>query len=305
MSPGSRQNSLGRQLLRSPVALLALLLLLAMVTASLAADWLAPQNPYDPAAYDIMDAQLPPAWLEGGDRRFLLGSDGQGRDILSIILHGSRISLLIGIGAVAVQALLGILIGLCAGYGSRRLDNLLMRLADVQLSISTLMIALIALALAQSLLPAESYQHYVPLLLIGVIGLAEWPQYARTLRASVLAEKNLSYIEAARLLGFSSRRILLRHLLPNALSPLLVISTVQIASAIMSEAALSFLGLGMPITRPSLGALINGGFELLLSGAWWISIIPGLALVLLILSINLLGDWLRDALNPRHHGTAA
>ncbi|HQN41026.1 MAG TPA: ABC transporter permease [Pseudomonadales bacterium] len=299
-----RSSSLGRQLLRAPVALAALLLLLALVTASLAAQWLAPQNPYDPASYDIMDAQIPPLWLAGGDPRFLLGSDGQGRDILSIILHGSRISLLIGLGAVAVQALLGIVIGLCAGYGSRWLDDLLMRLADVQMSISTLMIALVALALAQSLLPAEHYQHHVPLLLILVIRLAEWPQYARTLRAAVLAEKQLAYVEAARLLGFSQRRILLRHLLPNTLSPLLVISTVQVASAIMSEAALSFLGLGMPITRPSLGALINSGFELLLSGAWWISIIPGLTLVLLILCINLLGDWLRDALDPRHGGHA-
>jgi len=290
--------------LRDPVAMGSFVVLALLSLAAFGAPLVAPHDPYDTTTIDIMDSEIPPVWMENADAKFLLGTDAQGRDMLSTMLYGMRISLVIGIGATFMQAAIGIVLGLIAGYKGGRIDNFLMRMADVQLSFSTLMVAIFLSAIFQAIFGVAAFESMAVPFLVLVIGIAEWPQYARTLRAAVLAEKQLAYVEAARLLGFSQRRILLRHLLPNTLSPLLVISTVQVASAIMSEAALSFLGLGMPITRPSLGALINSGFELLLSGAWWISIIPGLTLVLLILCINLLGDWLRDALDPRHGGHA-
>jgi peptide/nickel transport system permease protein len=246
-----------------------------------------------------MDSEIPPAWLENGDMRFALGTDAQGRDMLSTILYGTRISLMIGICAVLLQAFLGISICLISGYFGGRLDNFLMRVADIQLSFSTLMVAIIVLAVFQGLFGTELYERLAILMLILVIGIAEWPQYARTVRASVLAEKKKEYVDAVRVIGLNPLRIMFRHILPNTLSPILVISTVQIANAIVSEAALSFLGLGMPVTKPSLGSLINSGFEFIFSGSWWITIIPGIVLVILVLVMNLLGDWLRDVLNPK------
>jgi peptide/nickel transport system permease protein len=214
------------------------------------------------------------------------------------MLYGMRISLIIGLGAVFLQALIGIVIGLLSGY-IRRLDNILMRIADVQLSFSTYMIAIFIGAIFQTAFGVANYEKIAAPLLILIIGLAEWPQYARTVRAQVLAERRKEYVEAARVIGLSKLRIMWRHILPNTLSPVLVISTVQVANAIMSEAALSFLGLGMPLTKPSLGSLITAGFEYIFSGSWWITMLPGILLVLLILVINLLGDWLRDYLNPK------
>jgi peptide/nickel transport system permease protein len=219
--------------------------------------------------------------------------------MLSTILYGMRVSILIGLGAVVLQAFLGILIGLTSGYAGGRLDAVLMRIADVQLSFSTYMVAIFIGAIFKTLFGVGLYAKVAVPFLILVIGLAEWPQYARTVRASVLAEKGMEYVEAARVIGFRSARIMWRHILPNALTPVLVISTVQVANAIMSEAALSFIGLGMPVTRPSLGSLIKIGFEYIFSGTWWITLFPGIVLVLLILAINLLGDWLRDYLNPK------
>lgn len=285
--------------LRDPGAMFAGLLLLSLVAMAVLAPVLAPQNPYDPLQIDIMNSELPPVWIEGGEEQFLFGTDTQGRGILSTVMYGMGVSLLIGLGAVAVQGFLGITFGLLAGYYGGWIDSALMRLADIQLSLSTLMVAIIALAIFQTALGPSAYDALALYMLILVIGVAEWPQYARTVRANVLVEKKKEYVDAARLTGMSSVRIMLRHILPNTLTPLLVISTIQVANAIVSEAALSFLGLGMPVNRPSLGSLIRSGFENVFSGQWWITAIPAVVLVLLIFAINLLGDWLRDTLNPK------
>ena len=280
-------------------AIISFVVLCVYLLACFAAPLIAPYNPYDPTIIDIMDSEIPPIWQEGGDSRFLLGTDAQGRDLFSTILYGTRISLIIGICAVLLQAFLGISLGLVAGYFGGRIDSFLMRLADIQLSFSTLMVAIIVLAVFQAAFGTELYERLAILMLILVIGIAEWPQYARTVRASVLAEKKKEYVDAARVIGLRPPRIMFRHILPNTLSPILVISTVQVANAIVSEAALSFLGLGMPITRPSLGSLINSGFEFIFSGSWWITMIPGIVLVVLVLVMNLLGDFMRDVLNPK------
>ncbi len=294
-----RQSDLVYYFLKDKVAMVCMAVFLGYVALALLSPWIAPHDPYDQASYDIMDAELPPSWLEGGDERFLLGTDNQGRDILSTMLYGSRVSLTIGLFAVGLQLVLGIVIGLFAGYAGGRIDNLLMRFADVQLSFSTMMVAIIVSAIFQAALGGEFYSQYAILMLVVIIGISEWPQYARTIRASVLAEKKKEYVEAARVMGFKAPRIMFRHILPNCLSPILVISTVQVANAIMSEAALSFLGLGMPVDKPSLGSLISIGFNYMFSGSWWITAFPGLCLVVLVLVINLLGDWLRDVFNPK------
>jgi peptide/nickel transport system permease protein len=246
-----------------------------------------------------MNSEYPPVWINGSDPQFLFGTDDQGRDLWSTILYGTRLSLLIGLCAVTLQAFLGISIGLIAGYVGGRLDNLLMRMADIQLSFSTLMVAIIFLAITQAMFGSETFNRYAVYFLIAVIGVAEWPQYARTVRATVLAEKKKEYVDSARVLGFGPARIMVRHILPNSLSPIFVISTVQVANAIISEASLSFLGLGMPPSQPSLGSLISSGFDYIFSGSWWITAIPGVILVVLVLVINLLGDWMRDVLNPK------
>lgn len=288
-----------RRFRRDRAAFAALVLLLLFVCAAVFAPWLAPTNPHDQLQFDIMDSEMPPRWIEGGEARFAIGTDAQGRDLLSAILYGLRISIIIGVFAVLLQAALGICIGLVSGYVGGRLDAALMRLADIQLSFSTMMVAIVALALFQALFGPERYEASALYLLVLIIGLAEWPQYARTVRASVLAEKKKEYVAAGRVIGYSPVRMMFRHILPNTMTPVTVISTVQVANAIISEAALSFLGLGMPVTRPSLGSLIHAGFEYIFSGAWWITFFPSAALVLLILSVNMLGDFLRDALNPR------
>ncbi len=284
---------------RDKVAMVSFWVLLTLVVISFSAPWTAPFNPYDPLQIDIMDSDIPPEWSENGDERFLLGTDAQGRDMLSTMMYGTRISIVIGLFAVGLQLILGITFGLLAGYVGGRVDAFLMRIADIQLSFSTLMVAIVVLAIFQAALGADLYSEYAIFMLILVIGIAEWPQYARTVRASVLAEKEKEYVDAVRVIGLGPIRIMFRHILPNTLSPILVISTVQVANAIMNEAALSFLGLGMPVNRPSLGSLINSGFEYLLSGSWWITFFPAAVLVLLVLVINLLGDWLRDVLNPK------
>ncbi len=285
--------------LRDRAAVVSFTILLILVVSAFAAPIIAPHDPYDTASIEIMDSEMPPVWYEGGISKFLLGTDAQGRDLLSTMLYGMRVSLIIGIGAVLLQSFIGIIVGLIAGYAGGKIESFLMRLADVQLSFSTYMVAIFIGAIFQTAFGMGSWEKLAIPLLIIIIGLAEWPQYARTVRASVLAERKKEYVEAARVIGFPGWRIMWRHILPNSLSPVLVISTVQVANAIMSEAALSFIGLGMPITRPSLGSLINAGFEYIFSGSWWITLFPGILLVLLILVINLLGDWMRDFLNPR------
>ncbi|WP_105902815.1 ABC transporter permease [Vibrio gangliei] len=285
--------------LRDKVAMVSFAVFLAFFVAAFLSPWIAPTNPYDLTSIDIMNSELPPSWMDGGDSAFWLGTDDQGRDIFSTILYGSRLSLMIGFCAVAVQLFLGVIIGLSAGYFGGRIDSFLMRFADVQLSFSTMMVAIIVSAIFKASFGGEFYSEYAVLMLIVIIGVAEWPQYARTIRASVLAEKKKEYVEAARVMGFRSPRIMFRHILPNCLSPILVISTVQIANAIMSEAALSFLGLGLPVDQPSLGSLISIGFNYIFSGSWWITAFPGIVLVTIVLVINLLGDWLRDVFNPK------
>ncbi len=285
--------------LRDKVAMVSFAICLVFLILAIIAPWIAPTNPYDLSSIDIMDSELPPSWMDGGDSRFLFGTDEQGRDILSTMLYGSRLSLTIGFLAVGLQLILGVVIGLSAGYFGGRLDNYLMRFADIQLSFSTMMVAIIVSAIFKASFGSEFYSEYAVLMLVVIIGVAEWPQYARTIRASVLAEKKKEYVEAARVMGFKAPRIMFRHILPNCLSPILVISTVQVANAIMSEAALSFLGLGLPVDQPSLGALISIGFNYIFSGSWWITAFPGVLLVTLVLVINLLGDWLRDVFNPK------
>ena len=232
----------------------------------------------------------------------MLGTDGLGRDLLSSILYGLKNSLWVGFWAVILQFILGTSLGLCAGYFGGWADRLIMSLADFQLTFSSLMLAILVLAITRAAMGAHDYHIWSPWLLVLVLGLADWPQYARTLRASVLAEKHKDYIAAAQVLGYQSRHIMVFHILPNTLSPLLVIATWQIAHVILAEAALSFLNIGMPYANPSLGGLMGAGFEYMLSGVWWIALLPGLALLILLLSINLVADWLRDALDPKNLG---
>ena len=284
---------------RDKVAILSCAVFVFLFVSAVLAPWISPYNPYDPANIDILAAETPPMWMDGGTSEYIMGTDAQGRDLLSTMIYGMRISITIGIFAVLLQAFLGIVIGLISGYFGGRLDSFFMRMADVQLSFSYLMVAIFISAVLQAAIGVGRFGEIAVPFLIIVIGLAQWPQYARTVRASVLAEKKKEYVEAARVAGFNSQRIMWRHILPNCMSPILVLSTIQVANAVMSEAALSFLGLGMPVTRPSLGSLINSGFEYIFSGSWWITAFPGILLVILVLAVNLLGDFLRDVLNPK------
>jgi len=284
---------------RDPIAIASFAVLLVLIIICILAPIITPYNTYDTATFDIMDAETPPAWMEGGSPMFLLGTDIQGRDLLSTMIYGLRVSMIIGIGAVLFQALLGILVGMLAGFLGGKLDAFLMRIADIQFSIPYLIVAIFTSAIFKLAFGVGRYEELAVPLLIIVIGMSQWPNFARTVRASVLGEKNKEYVEAARVIGINSRQIMFRHILPNTLTPVLVLATLQVANAVMSEAALSFLGLGMPITKPSLGSLIRAGFEYIFSGSWWITFFPGILLVVFILVILLLGDWLRDVLNPK------
>jgi peptide/nickel transport system permease protein len=279
--------------------MVATLLLLVLIVAALGANVIAPHTPFDPATLNIMDARLPPAWLEGGTATYFLGTDEQGRDILSTILYGMRISIFVGLAAVALSAVLGTLLGLVAGYFGGWIDTLIMRLGDVQLSFPTIMIAFFIDGVARVVMPAELREGVRLYVVILAIGIADWVQYARTVRAVTMVERGKDFVAAARISRVPGWRILMGHILPNTLGPVLVLGTLGLAVAILTEAILSFLGLGVPPTQPSLGTLIRAGNDLLLSGEWWISLFPGFALVLLVLAINMVGDWLRDALNPR------
>jgi peptide/nickel transport system permease protein len=282
-----------------PGGAFAAIVLGAIALAAAFAPLVAPQNPFDLTSFDVLDASLPPSWLETSDPRFLLGTDAQGRDLWSAILYGTRISLTVGLLAILIAAAIGIPLGLFAGYAGGRIDTVVTRAADIQLSISTLMTAIIALALFRAGFGGEGLSLFAVPLLAVVIGLAEWPYLARTARAATQVEAAKDYVRAARALGASTRGLLWRHILPNIVSPLIVVATTQIAGAIMAEAALSFLGLGMPVTKPSLGTLIRSGYDLMFAGAWWVTVLPGLVLVVLLVSVNVLGDALRDALDPR------
>ena len=284
---------------RSPVTVVAAALTLVSVAAAVFAPWLAPQNPFDLAALDLNEAFKPPAWSEGGDPRYFFGTDNQGRDLLSTIMHGARISLGIGLASVAFAMVLGVALGLVSGYFGGKLDAFIMRVADVQLSFPAILIALLIDGVARVALGGERHEEIVVPVLVLSIGFAGWVQYARTVRGSTLVEREKEYVQAARVIGRRPLAILFSHVLPNVMGPVLVIATIHIATAIITEATLSFLGVGVPATQPSLGTLIRVGNEFLYSGEWWITVFPGAALVILVLSVNLLGDWLRDAFNPK------
>ena len=284
----------------SPVALVAALVAVVMLLGALFAPWVAPHQPFDLASLSLSDSLLPPAWSAEGRASYLLGTDDQGRDVLSTILYGSRISLLVGLASVAFSMTLGVGLGLLSGYVGGRLDAFIMRVADVQLSFPAILIALLIDGVARAVLPRDSHNDTLALfVLVASIGLANWVQYARTVRGSTLVERNREYVQAARVIGVGPIAIMLRHVLPNVLGPVLVIATINIATAVITEATLSFLGVGVPPTSPSLGTMINNGNNFLYSGEWWLVVFPGAALMLLCMSVNLLGDWLRDALNPR------
>ena len=302
-APGRLRGFLDSDLLwsfrHSPVAIVAAIVALTIILAAGMAPWVAPHDPFDLASLSLLDASNPPAWIEGGNWSYLLGTDNQGRDVLSAILYGARLSLVVGISAVVVAVLLGVTLGLVAGWRGGVAETIIMRIADVQLSFPAILIALLIDGIARSVLPREVQSEITLYVLIGAIALSAWVQYARTVRGSTLVERNKEYIQAARVIGVHPVKIVLGHLLPNVLGPVLVIATINLALAILTEATLSFLGVGLPPTQPSLGTLIRVGNDYLLSGDWWISIFPGVVLALLILSVNLLGDWLRDALNPK------
>jgi peptide/nickel transport system permease protein len=257
------------------------------------------QNPFDPAQLQLINSRISPLWTADGQSPYLLGTDEQGRDVLSAILYGLRLSLAVGVLGMLFSGLLGIMLGLIAGYVGGAVDGLIMRIADVQLTFPAILIALLVNGVAKSVFGNRLDATSMLAVLVFAIGLSFWVQYARTVRGSVLVEKNKDYVAAAQLIGLPAPVIMLRHVLPNAMGPVLVIATINLALAILTEATLSFLGLGMPDTMPSLGTLIRIGNNYLFAGEWWIVAFPGIALAALILSINLLGDWLRDALNPK------
>ena len=285
---------------RSPITVLSALVVLAILAAALLAPVIAPQNPFDPATLNLMDGFTRPMQAnEFTGNVYWLGTDAQGRDLFSAILYGSRVSILVGFAAVAFAAVLGITLGLVAGYRGGWVDSLIMRVADVQLSFPAILVALLIFGVFKGVVPPALHDKAAIYVLILAIGLSDWVQYARTVRSSTLAERNKEYVQAARVIGVPAPTILLRHILPNVMGPVLVIATIGLALAIILESTLSFLGVGVPPTQPSLGTLIRVGQDYLFSGEWWIVLFPGLTLLLLALSVNLLGDWLRDALNPR------
>ena len=283
----------------APVAVVSAVVLVIFLGAALFAPWVAPHNPFDLATLNLLDALTPPHGVAGAKPEYLLGTDDQGRDLLSAIMFGTRISLLVGLAAVALAVLIGVTLGLVSGYAGGRLDAFIMRAADVQLSFPAILIALLIDGILRAVLPRSAHGDVALIVLVIAIGVSNWPQYARTVRGSTLVEKSKEYVQAARVIGVGTPAIVFRHLLPNVLGPVLVLATINIATAILVEATLSFLGVGVPPTRPSLGTLIRIGQDYLFSGEWWITIFPGAALVIMVLAINLLGDWLRDALNPK------
>jgi peptide/nickel transport system permease protein len=285
--------------LKSKLVVLAAIVTLMLVALSLLAPWIAPHNPFDLKSLSLLDSHMPPVWEQGGDTRFLLGTDDQGRDILSTILFGARSSIGIGVLSVLLAMVLGVSFGLIAGYYGGRIDTIIMRIADVQLTFPAILTALLIDGVARVLLGSHKGAGSEFSILVVSIGLSYWVQYARTVRGVTLVERNKEYVQAARLIGLGSFDIMFRQVLPNVMSPVLVIATINLALAILTEATLSFLGVGLPPTEPSLGTLIRIGNNFLMSGEYWIVIFPGLALATLVLAVNLLGDWLRDALNPK------
>jgi len=284
---------------RSPVTIIASIITALILFSAVGASWIAPHNPFDLASLDLLDSHIPPAWDEEGDPRYLLGTDDQGRDLLSAILYGSRISLLVGFSSVIFSLVLGVGLGVISGYVGGTVDAVIMRIAEIQISFPAILIALLVDGILRTMIPHADAERLAIIVLIFSIGISGWVQYARTVRSSTMVEKNKEYVQAARVIGIRPMLIMLRHILPNVMGPVLVIATIHLAVAIITEATLSFLGVGVPPTHPSLGTLIRIGNDFLFSGEWWITIFPSVFLAVLVLSVNLLGDWLRDALNPK------
>lgn len=293
------ENELIYLFLRNPVAQVAAVIALVSILGALLAPLIAPTDPYDLASFDLLDSFLPPSWTEGGDPRFLLGTDDQGRDLLSAILYGTRLSLLVGLSSVIFAAVLGTSLGVAAGYIGGRFDAIVMRIADVQLSLPAILTALLVDGIARGILPREQHEDLLLVVLTVAIGLSLWVDFARTARASTFVERNKEYVQAAEIMGLHPIRIMAVAILPNVLGPLMVIGTVDLAVAILLEATLSFLGVGVPPNQPSLGTLIDIGTQYLFSGEWWIVIFPAGMLILMIVSVNILGDFMRAVLNPR------
>ena len=284
---------------RSPLIILSAAVTLICILSAVFAGWIAPHNPFDLATLNLMDSFTPPSWMAGGKAQYFLGTDDQGRDVLSTIMYGARISLLVGILAVFLAMIVGVTLELISGYVGGRIDAFIMRIADIQLSFPAILIALLIDGVARAILPKEMHDQMAVYVLVIAIAASGWVQYARTVRGSTLVERNKEYVQAARVIGRSPMAIMFTHVLPNVTGPVLVLATLHIGTAIITEATLSFLGVGVPPTQPSLGTLIRIGNDFLFSGEWWITVFPGGALVILVLAINLLGDWLRDALNPK------
>ncbi len=291
-------GDIGYSFRTSPVAMAAAAVALICIFCSVFAGFVAPHNPFDLTTLELSDARLPPAWSDGGSSKYLLGTDDQGRDILSALMYGARISLAVGFASVVLSVVIGVGLGLLAGFYGGWIDAALMRLCDVMLSFPAILVALLIAGVGRALFPNAQDSLALGVLIISIT-LTGWVQYARTVRGSTLVERSKEYVQAARVTGVTPLRIMRRHVLPNVMGPVLVLATIQVATAIITEATLSFLGVGAPPTSPSLGTLIRVGNDYLFSGEWWITVFPGVMLVTISLSVNLLGDWLRDALNPR------
>jgi peptide/nickel transport system permease protein len=292
------EGDVGYSFRNSPMAIGATVVAVICIFCSVFAGWVAPHNPFDLATLELGDSRLPPAWAAAGTTKYLLGTDSQGRDILSALMYGARISLVVGFASVVLSVVIGVSLGLLAGFWGGWVDTALMRLCDVMLSFPPILIALLIAGVGRALFPNAPSSLAFGVLIISIT-LTGWVQYARTVRGSTMVERSKEYVQAARVTGVPPLRIMRRHVLPNVLGPVMVLATIQVATAIITEATLSFLGVGAPPTSPSLGTLISVGKDFLFSGEWWITVFPGLMLVAISLSVNLLGDWLRDALNPR------
>lgn len=294
-----KDNDVVWSFINSPGAMIAAVVTVFCILACLLAPIIAPFDPFDPSQISLWDGKLPPAWSEGGQSQYLLGTDNQGRDMLSTILYGGRLSVLVGLAAVCLGMVLGVTLGVISGYVGGVTDAVIMRIADVQLTIPGILLAILINGVGRAFLPLDLRQEFAVYVVIIAIGLTDWPQFARVARGATMVEVNKEYVQAARIIGLPAWLIMIRHVLPNTLRPVLVIATIGLALAIIAEATLSFLGQGIPPTTPSLGTLIRVGNEYLFSGLWWITLFPAIALVVLVFAVNLLGDWMRDALNPK------
>ena len=292
-------NDVTWSFLHTPSAIVAACVTVIAVSAALAAPWIAPYDPFDPSQISLWDGKLPPAWVEGGSSAYLLGTDNQGRDMLSTILYGGRLSIVVGFVAVFLGMLLGVTLGVISGYLGGKVDAIIMRFADVQLTIPGILLAILINGIGRAILPIDMRDDFAIYVVIIAIGLTDWPQLARVARGATMVEAQKEYVQSARVIGLPGWLIMIRHILPNTLRPILVIATIGLALAVIAEATLSFLGQGIPPTTPSLGTLIRVGNEYLFSGLWWITLFPGITLVVLVFAVNLLGDWMRDALNPK------